>query len=92
MRDLTGPKGQEKSLMKRPKRKRHRPEEIVAKLRQAQRVHTDPLRRANDPRAGALHDPPPALTSTAIAALIYAGSVGHARTTSASSADATSGP
>jgi len=35
MRDLTGPKGQEKSLMKRPNRKRHRPEEIVAKLRQA---------------------------------------------------------
>jgi hypothetical protein len=36
VRDLTGPKGQEKSQIKRPTdRKHHRPEEIVAKLRQA---------------------------------------------------------
>ena len=36
MRDLRGPQGREESLMKRPtNRKRHRPEEVVAKLRQA---------------------------------------------------------
>jgi transposase-like protein len=36
MRDFRGPQGREESLMKRPtNRKRHRPEEVVAKLRQA---------------------------------------------------------
>jgi hypothetical protein len=35
MRDLRGPQGREESLMKRAtNRKRHRPEEVVAKLRQ----------------------------------------------------------
>jgi hypothetical protein len=36
MRDLRGPQGREESLMKRTtNRKRHRPEEVVAKLSQA---------------------------------------------------------
>jgi hypothetical protein len=35
MRDFRGPKGREESLMKRSNRKRPRPEEVVAKLRQA---------------------------------------------------------
>lgn len=35
MRDFHGPMGREESLKKRSNRKRHRPEEVVAKLRQA---------------------------------------------------------
>ena len=35
MRDFRGPRGREESPMKRSNRKRHRPEEVVAKLRQA---------------------------------------------------------
>ena len=36
MRDLRGPQGREESPMKRPtNRQRHRPEEVVARLRQA---------------------------------------------------------
>jgi hypothetical protein len=36
MRDLRGPRGREESLVNRPtNRKRHRPGEVVAKLRQA---------------------------------------------------------
>jgi hypothetical protein len=35
MRDLRGPRGREESPIERSNRKRHRPEEVVAKLRQA---------------------------------------------------------
>jgi len=35
MRDFRGPRDREESLMKRSNRKRHRPEEVVTKLRQA---------------------------------------------------------